>query len=178
MSYKAGDPSRHLGRNSLLVIRQYITNSLTGQLPAVTQLIIGQRLTTHTTSEASEKRTAQPGSCVTMANGPTMKISTEVPISPPKTPSVRESDAEYVESPTTGRRKRRRIIVPNEELVQRNSDCQNLWDRKMRDFGYTTSFYAKVAVLMISWDAPFDDLKTEGEVGSSMSHPCTQTNLM
>lgn len=54
--------------------------------------------------------------------------------------------------------------VSQDELIQLKSECQNLWDRKMRNFGYSVSFYVKVAVLMISWDSRFEDLKTEEEV--------------
>lgn len=54
--------------------------------------------------------------------------------------------------------------LPPKNLALLNSECQNVWDRTMWNFGYSPSFYAKVAVLMISWEAPFDDFKTEDEV--------------
>ncbi len=108
-----------------------------------------------------------------MAPDPRMKISTGALPTPPKTPSAWETDPESDDSPTQRKRKHSRIKVSQEELDQLNSDCQNLWDRKMRDFGFTTSFYVKVAVLLISWDAPFDDLNTKDEVCSSAGRPCT-----
>lgn len=54
--------------------------------------------------------------------------------------------------------------VSRDELIQLKSECQNLWDRKMKSFGYRVSFFVKVAALMISWDSRFEDLKTEEEV--------------
>lgn len=81
--------------------------------------------------------------------------------SPPRTP---EQDEERSDG-----RRRSSSYLSEQKVVDMDSLLHLHWDERMKSLGFMTTWYLKVAVLMISWDAPFDDLHTGKEVCDNAS---------